>query len=82
MSNSELVWPQPDSEVRDGEMYAFTWKFDPDTGARIAEALTAKERELWRNESPAERRTPQQRMADALVELILESQNDGAKGRV
>lgn len=82
MSNSELVWPQPDSEVRDDGMYAFTWKFDPDTGARIAAALTAKERELWRNESPAERRTPQQRMADALVELILESQNDGAKGRV
>ena len=77
-----MVWPQRSSEVRDDGMYAFTWKFDPETGAKIVAALTAKEHELWRNESPAERRTPQQRMAYALVELIVESQNDGAKGRV
>ena len=72
------MWPQPDCEVRDDGMYSFTWEFDPDTGAQIAAALTAKERELWRNEDPSEPRTPQQRMADALVELILETQTGGS----
>lgn len=66
------------SVCSDDGMYAFTWEFDPHTGAQIAAALAAKEHELWRNEGPNERRTPQQRMADALVELILESETEGA----
>ena len=80
MSYPELVWTQPDCEVRDDGMYAFTWEFDPETGAQIAKALAAKERELWRNEDPSERRTPQQRMADALLELILEPKSGRAEG--
>ena len=76
MSASELLWPPPSSEVCEDGMIAFTWEFDPDTGARIAAELSAKEEELWRNEDPSARRTPQQRRADALVELILESCED------
>ncbi len=68
-----LVWLQADCEVGDDGMYAFTWEFDPETGAQVAAALSAKEEELWRNEDPIAPRTPQQRRADALVELILES---------
>nr|MCQ3814619.1 HNH endonuclease [Acidimicrobiia bacterium] len=44
--------------------------------ARIATALTAKERQLWHREDPNNRATPQQRMADALAELISEPTND------
>ena len=73
MSGSELVWPMPASEVHDDGMVSFNWEFDPDTGARVAAALSAKEYELWRNEDPRAPRTPGQRRADALVELILES---------
>lgn len=47
-------------------------EFDPITGAQLASAISAKERELWREEDPAARRTPQQRMADAIAKLILE----------
>lgn len=73
MSGSELLWPMPASEVLDDGMVSFTWEFDSDTGARVAAALSAKEYELWRDEDPRAPRTPGQRMADALVELILES---------
>ncbi len=82
MSDSKLVWPQPELQVHEDGMYAFTWEFDPETGTKIAAALKAKEHELWRNEDPSERRTPQQRMADALVELILESQTEEVDGPV
>ena len=73
MSDSDLLWPPPTSEVDEDGMVSFAWEFDPDVGARIAAALSAKEEELWRNEDPKAPRTPQQRRADALVELILES---------
>ena len=73
MRNSELLWPQPISEVDEDGMVSFAWEFDADVGARIAAALSAREEELWRNEDPKAPRTPQQRRADALVELILES---------
>ncbi len=53
-------------------MFVLSAEFDQITGARIATALTAKERQLWHNEDPKKRRTPQQRMADALAELICE----------
>ena len=59
----------------DTDMFVLTAQFDSITGARIATALTAKERELWHNEDPKARRTPPQRMAYALAELICESGN-------
>ena len=57
---------------REDGMFVLSGEFDPMTGNRIALALSDKERELWRKEDPKNRRTPQQRMADALAELILE----------
>lgn len=53
-------------------MYILSGKFDPVTGAKIDTALVAKEGELWNAEDPNARHAPQQRMADALAELILE----------
>ena len=58
-------------------MFVLSAQFDQITGARIATALTAKERQLWHDEDPKARRTPQQRMADALAELICEPAGDG-----
>ena len=59
-------------ESREDGMFVLSGEFDPITGNRIALAISDKERELWRKEDPKKRRTPQQRMADALAELILE----------
>ena len=64
-------------ESSDSGMFVLTGEFDQITGARIATALTAKERKLWHREDPKARRTPQQRMADALAELICEPAGDG-----
>ena len=64
-------------ESADSGMFVLTGEFDQITGARIATALTAKERQLWYREDPKSRRTPQQRMADALAELICEPAGDG-----
>lgn len=61
-------------------MFVLTAQFDQITGARIATALTAKERELWHNEDAKNRRKPQQRMADALAELICEEGNGNKQG--
>ena len=61
-------------------MFVLNAQFDQITGARIATALTAKERELWHNEDAKARRTPQQRMADALAELICEPGNGKKQG--
>ena len=57
-------------------MFVLSAQFDRITGTRIATALTAKERELWHREDPKQRCTPQQRMADALAELICDESND------
>ncbi|MCQ3806085.1 MAG: DUF222 domain-containing protein [Acidimicrobiaceae bacterium] len=57
-------------------MFVLSAQFDRITGTRIATALTAKERELWHREDPSRRCTPQQRMADALAELICDESND------
>ena len=65
---------------REKGMFVLSGEFDPMTGARIETVLAAKERELWNAENPKERRTPQQRMADALAELILEPGKGKAKG--
>ncbi|WP_420440502.1 DUF222 domain-containing protein [Candidatus Poriferisodalis sp.] len=43
---------------------------DPVTGARLGAVIAAAERRLFRNEDTAERRTPAQRMADAVTQLI------------
>ena len=64
-------------ESADSGMFVLTGEFDQITGARIATALTAKERQLWHREDPKKRATPQQRMADALAELICEPAGDG-----
>ena len=63
-------------ESSDSGMFVLTGEFDQITGARIATALTAKERQLWHREDPNNRATPQQRMADALAELISEPTGD------
>ena len=59
-------------ESSESGMFVLTAEFDQITGARIATALTAKERQLWSREDSKNRVTPQQRMADALAELICE----------
>ncbi|MXW62435.1 MAG: DUF222 domain-containing protein [Acidimicrobiaceae bacterium] len=58
-------------------MFVLSGEFDQITGARIATALTAKERQIWHNEDSKARPTPAQRMADALAELILQPSGDG-----
>ena len=64
-------------ESSDSGMFVLSGEFDQITGARIATALTAKERQLWHRENPDNRATPQQRMADALAELICQPAGDG-----
>ena len=65
---------------RDTEMFVLNAEFDPLVGSGISGAIAAKERELWRQEDPKARRTPQQRMADALAELILHPDKNKASG--
>ncbi len=67
-------------ESSDSGMYVLSGEFDQITGARIATALTAKERQLWHREDPNKRATPQQRMADALAELICEPSSGRSAG--
>ncbi len=64
----------------DTGMYVLNAELDPVTGSHIAGALANKERELWRNEDPKARRTHQQRVADALAELILHPEKGKATG--
>lgn len=45
---------------------------DPLTGARLGTVIAAAERRLFRNEDRTERRTPPQRTADAITELMLD----------
>ena len=45
---------------------------DPVTGARLGSVIAAAERRLLKNEDPAARRTPPQRTADAITQLICE----------
>ncbi len=67
-------------ESSDSGMFVLSGEFDQITGARIATALTAKERQLWHREDPDKRATPQQRMADALAELICEPASGRSAG--
>ena len=64
----------------DTGMYVLNAEFDPVTGAHIAGALANKEREFWHKEDPKCRRTPAQRSADALAELILHPEKGKATG--
>jgi len=64
-------------ESPESGMFVLTAQFDQITGARIATALTAKERQLWHNEDAKARRSPQQRMADAVAELICDEADNG-----
>ena len=57
---------------RDTGMFVLSADLDPVTGEHIAAVMADKERDLWNQEDPKARRTPQQRAADALAELILE----------
>lgn len=61
-------------------MFVLSAQFDRVMGTRLATALTAKERELWHREDPKARRTPQQRMADALAALVCEPGSGKNKG--
>ncbi|MYD40280.1 MAG: DUF222 domain-containing protein [Acidimicrobiia bacterium] len=54
---------------RDG-MTVLHAEFDPVTGERVKTALAAKTRELWREEDRDHRPSTEQRMADALADLI------------
>ncbi len=45
-------------------------RFDPITGQRIKNVLSAKSNELWREEDSRHRLTSEQRMADALADLL------------
>ncbi len=62
------------------DMYVLNAEFDLLTGAHFAGVVTEKERELWRGEDPKSRRTPQQRLADALAEVVLHPEKDKANG--
>ena len=61
-------------------MFVLSADLDPVTGEHIAAVMADKERDLWNQEDPKARRTPQQRAADALAELILEPEKGKAKG--
>ena len=64
---------------RETGMFVMSGEFDPITGAHIDTVLAEKVKELWNAEDSKARRTPQQRMADALAELILEPKKGKAK---
>ncbi len=61
-------------ESSESGMFVLTAEFDQINGARIATALTAREGQLWKDEDPKNRATPPQRMADALLDLICNSE--------
>lgn len=67
-------------ESPDTAMFILHAEFDQITGARIATALTAKERELWHHEDPESRRNPRQRLADAVAELLCDESTVTSSG--
>ena len=60
----------------DDGMTVLYGRFDPITGALLETALSRKMDELWREEDPRARRTPGQRMADALAGLVTREDTD------
>ncbi len=65
------------SEQPDGMFHLFA-QFDPLTGARVQAALVAKADELFRSEDSRDRPTAPQRSADAVAELVCNSDGAGA----
>ena len=65
----------------DDGMKVLYGRFDPVTGALIETALSQKMDELWREEDPRARRTPGQRMADALAGLVTREDTDQESAR-
>ena len=64
------------TEQPDGMFHLFA-SLDPLAGAQMQAALVAKADELFRQEDPNQRPTPPQRFADALEQLICNSNADG-----
>ena len=64
------------SEQPDGMFHLFA-RFDPLTGARVQAALVTKTDELFRSEDSKDRPTPPQRFADALADLVCNSNGHG-----
>ena len=69
------------SEQPDGMFHLFA-EFDPLTGARVQAALVAKADALFRSEDSRDRPTAPQRFADALAELVVNSDGTGAPAGV
>ena len=69
------------SEQADGMFHLFA-QFDPLTGNRVRAALLAKSDELFRSEDSKDRPTSPQRFADALADLICNSDGDGVPAGV
>ena len=67
--------PRSKTAADDG-MKVLYGRFDPVTGALIETTLSRKMDELWREEDPRARRTPGQRMADALAGLVTREDTD------
>ena len=71
------------TDLNDG-MTVLYGRFDPITGALLETAISRKMDELWREEDPRARRTPGQRMADALAGLVTredtDEENPGPRG--
>lgn len=64
---SRRAWIKTD---RDDGMTVLFARFDPITGARIRNALSHRTNQLWREEDPNHRPSTEQRLADALADLI------------
>ena len=69
------------SEQDDGMFHLFA-QFDPLTGAQVQAALVAKADQLFRSEDSRDRPTAPQRFADALAQLVCNSDGDGVPAGV
>jgi len=69
------------SEQADGMFHLFA-QLDPLTGNQVRNALLAKTDELFRSEDSKDRPTSPQRFADALAELVCDSDGTGAPAGV
>ena len=69
------------TEQPDGMFHLFA-SLDPLAGAQVRAALIAKANELFRQEDPKQRATPQQRFADALEQLACNSDPVGVPAGV
>ena len=69
------------SEQSDGMFHLFA-QFDPLVGNQVRNALLAKSDELFRSEDSKDRPTYPQRLADALAQLVCNSDGDGVPAGV